>query len=95
MLTLLSHLYSHYAQILAMDLAENDRNLWETYNPDEPLESLYTRLNDCFDYMTAAGEPITELQVIRIAYHLVEETGKFQEDCRTWSAKLEQENTWT
>ena len=59
-LTLLSHLYVHYARILATDMAKNNKNLREAYNPDDPLESLYTRLNKCVDYATAAGEPITE-----------------------------------
>ena len=94
MLTLLSHLYAHYAQILATYLAENGRNIRETYNPDEPLENLYTRVNECIDYTTVAGEPINEGQVVRIAYGIVAETGKFQEDCRTWRSKSEQEKTW-
>ena len=63
-----------------MDLADNDRKLQETYNTEEPLKSLYTRLNECVDYSTAAGEPIAEVKVVRIAYGLVLETGQFQED---------------
>ena len=59
-LTLISHLNAHYAQILATDLSENDRKLRETYNPDKRLKSLYTSLNECIDYATVAGEPITE-----------------------------------
>ena len=76
------------------DLAENNRKLRKTYNTDEPLESLYTSLNECLDYATAAGEPIIEGQVVCITYSLVTETGQFKEDCRTWLAKSEQENTW-
>ena len=64
-----------------MDLTKNDRKLWETYNPDEPIKRLYTRLNKCVDYATTAGERITEGQVVRISYGLVTETGQFQEDC--------------
>ena len=78
MLTLLSNLYAHYAQILVTYLAENNRKLQETYNPDEPLEILYTKLNKCVDYATAAGEPITEGQVIQISYGLVVVTGDFR-----------------
>ena len=33
-LTLLSHLYVHYARILATDLADNDKKIWEAYNPN-------------------------------------------------------------
>ena len=45
-LKLLSHLYTHYARISATDLAENTKKLWEAYNSDEPLKSLYTSLNE-------------------------------------------------
>ena len=38
-----------------MDLVENDKKLREAYNPDETPKSLYTSLNECVDYATAAG----------------------------------------
>ena len=82
-------------RILATYLAKNNKNLREAYNTDEPLESLYTRIDECVDYTTAGGEPITGGQVVRIAYRLVAETAQLQEDCRTWRAKLEMEKTWT
>ena len=66
MLTLLSHMYTHYARIFSTDLAEINRKLQETYNLNEPLESLYTRLNECVDYATSTSEPITKGQVVRI-----------------------------
>ena len=50
--------------ILATDLAKNDKKLREAYNPDDPLKSLYTRLNECVDYTTVAGDPITEGKVV-------------------------------
>ena len=94
-LTIVIHLYVNYARIFATDLADNDKNLREPCNSDEPLKSLYTRLNECDDYATAVGEPIIEGQVIHIAYSLVTETGQFQEYCRTWCSKSELENTCT
>ena len=78
---------------MATYLAENDRKLWETYNTDKPLESLYTRPNECVEYATAAGEPITEGKFFGIAYGLVSETRQFQKDCWTWRAKFDQEKT--
>ena len=57
--SLLRHLYGNYARILATDFTDNENNLRELCNPDEPLKSLYTRLNECIDYATVAGEPIT------------------------------------
>ena len=79
-LQLLSHLYAHYASILATDLADNGKKLREANNTDNPLESLYTRLNECVDYATSTGKPIIEGQIVHNSYSLVTETGKFQED---------------
>ena len=73
-LTLLIHLYANYTRILVTDLTENDRKLQEIYNIDEPLESLYTRLNECVNYASVEGGPITEGQVVLTAYCLVAET---------------------
>ena len=79
-LLLIVHLYGHYAKISAIDLAENDANLREAFKPDKPLKILYTRMNECANYATTAGKPITEEQISHIAYVLVTETGQSQED---------------
>ena len=79
MIRLLIYLYNNYVRISATDLAKNNKNLREPYNLDEPPKSLYTRLNECVNYATAAGEPINEGQVVRIAHGFVTETGQFQE----------------
>ena len=63
-----------------MDLAAIGTKLREDFNPNNPLESLYMRLNEWVDYATTAGETTTEVQVMHIAYGLVVETGQFQED---------------
>ena len=77
------------------DLAENYGKLWETFNLDETLGSLYTRLNEWVNYGTLASETIKEEKVVRISYGLVAEIGQLQEDYQTWQAKLDEENTWT
>ena len=56
--TFLSQMHAHYARILDMDQVNNDKKLQESYNPDNPLEIFYTRLNKCVDYATVMGEPI-------------------------------------
>ena len=80
---------------MAIDLTKNGTNLRETFNPDDPVESLYMRLNECVDYETAADNTVTEGQVMRIAYIIVAETGQFQEDFQNRRAKSDPETTWT
>ena len=94
-LHLIIHIYNNYTRILSTDLTENDKNMREPYNLNNPIKSLYTRLNNCVNYSTAVGEQITEDQVICISDGLVAETGQFQEDFWTWCAKLYIEKTWT
>ena len=72
---LLTHLCKNYVRISPSDMAENDKRLLESYNTEEPLKSLIERLDECADFATAAGDPVSETQLARIAYVLVAETG--------------------
>ena len=87
MLNLINHLYRHYPMILATIIVAISEQLREIYYLDDPLERLYTRFNECVDYATSSSEPIIEGQLVRIAYGLVVETGKSQEDCHIWRVK--------
>ena len=66
--------------MLSTDLELNNYKMRQPFNIDEPVKSVYTRLNECIDYANLAGKPITEEQVVRIAYGLIAETGQFQEN---------------
>ena len=90
---LLTHLYENYARIYLSDMTANNERLRASYNSEEPLESLIERLDECADFATAAGEPVSETQLVRIAYGLVTETGQYPEDCRSW--KNQDDKSWT
>ena len=79
---LINHLYKQYARISSMGMAANDEIIRASYNSKEPLGSLTERLNECADFVTAASEPVSETQLVRITYVLVAETGQYPEDCR-------------
>ena len=80
---LIKHLYEHYAFISPSNMVVNDERLRVSYNAEDPLESIIERLNDCADFATADGEPVSETQLVCIAYGLVAKTGQYQEDCRS------------
>ena len=81
---LITHLYNHYTHISPSDMVENDERLRASYNTKEPPEILITRLNECTDFTTAAGEPVSETQLVRITYKLVADTGTYPEYCKAW-----------
>ena len=45
------------------------------------------------DFSTAAREPVSETQLVRITYGLVAETGHYPEDCRAW--RNQDDKSWT
>ena len=94
-MTLIYHLYTHYMRISVTELVKNNRKLREIFNPDEPLQNLYMRLNECVNYVTAAVKPITERRVVCIAYRLVAETGQNPGQLTNLAIQVELENTWT
>ena len=79
---LIAHLHDLYTCIASMEMAENDEIIHAPYNAEEPLESLIERLNESPDSATAASEPVSQTQLVRIAYGLVAETGQYPEDLR-------------
>ena len=68
---LLTHLYEKYACISPSDMMANDKRIRASYNAEDPLE----RLDECTDFATAIGEPVSETQLVSIAYELVVDTG--------------------
>ena len=90
---LLIHLYKNYARISSSDMAANDERLRTSYNAEETIKSLIERINDCADFATAAGEPVSETQLVHISYVLVAETGQYPEDCRSW--RNQDDKSWT
>ena len=43
--------------------------------------------------MTAAGEPVSETQQVRIVYGLAAKTGQYPEDSRAW--RNQDDKSWT
>ena len=83
-LELVQNLYLHYACISATDMSKSDEWLRSPYNAEDPLGGIIERLNKCTDFAAAASEPVSETQLVCIAYGIVADTGKYPEDCREW-----------
>ena len=64
---LITHIYEHYGRIIPLDMAVNDEILQASYKTEEPIESLIKRINECADFATASGEPVSETQLVHIA----------------------------
>ena len=65
----------HYVSISLTDMEANHERIRASYNSEELLESLLERINKCVNFATASSEPVSETQLVNIAYRLVSEKG--------------------
>jgi hypothetical protein len=91
---LIEHLLRTYGNITPTDLAENDLRFKAAYDPAEPIETLYSQLEDAMDYADAGANAYTPNQVVSNAYTLVFNTGMFPEACRDWRKLPAADKTW-
>ena len=57
-------------------MTANNERLRSACNAEEPLEGLIETLNNCADFAASASEPVSETDLVRIAYRIVAETGQ-------------------
>lgn len=91
---MIQHLYLNYGVITPAELDENDARMREPFDSTKPIEELFEQIEDATDYADAAGAPYNNAQVISRAYVLVLKTGEYNDACRDWRKRPEQEKTW-
>ena len=72
--------YPTYANISSADLQENDAVFCTPYDINQPIETLFKRVENCGDYDAAGNNPYSLEQVLGIAFQLVYQTGLFVDD---------------
>jgi hypothetical protein len=92
---LIAHLLQAYGNITPSDIATSDQKFRSAYDPAQPIEHLFSQIEDTMDFADAGGSPYTAAQVISNAYLLIFNTGLFQESCREWRRRPTAEQTWT
>jgi hypothetical protein len=66
----------------------------KTWDPQQPVETLFKQIQDCVDFAEAGGVAIGASQKLSSAYSKIFKSGKFNSACRRWDEKLEGEKTW-
>jgi hypothetical protein len=68
------------------------RRAWD---PQQPVETLFKKIQDCADYSEARGAPTGPSHQINVGYAKIFATGQFMSACRHWNEKPAAEKTWT
>ena len=85
-LQMLTHLHNTYGQLTGADRDANLARMNASWAPPVPIEMLFKQLTDGQRQAAAGGEPIPDTQVARMGYHIIFNTGLFNDACRDWPA---------
>ena len=68
--------------------------MYADWNPPTPIETLYEQLTDGQQFALKGGETIHDSQLVRKGYEITGKTGLFNEDCKEWRKKSDEEQTF-
>jgi hypothetical protein len=93
-LEILTHLLTYYAMIAATELTQNYERLNTSYDPNQPIETLFQQIQDAQAFAVAGGQPYGAAMIINVAYTLVFNTGLYPDACRSWQSRAAATKTW-
>jgi hypothetical protein len=91
---MLDHIFGTYGNITVADLEINFEHMRRAWDPQQPAESLFKKIQDCADYSEAGGVLIGHPQQINVGYAKIFATGHFMSAYRQWNEKPLAEKTW-
>jgi hypothetical protein len=81
-LQILTHLLTFYAMIAPTELTQNYERLNTPYDPTQPIETLFQKIQDARAFPVAGGQPYGAAMIVNVAYTLVFNTVLFPDACR-------------
>jgi hypothetical protein len=91
---MLDHLFLSYGSITAVDIEQNFENMRKSWDPQQPVETLFKQIQDCVDFTEAGGVAIGASQKNSSDYSKIFKSGKYNSACCRWDEKLEADKTW-
>jgi hypothetical protein len=93
-LQLLTHLLTYYAMIAPTELTHNYKCLNTPYDPNQPIKTLFQKIQDDRAFAVAGGQPYGAAMIVYLAYTLIFNTGLFPNACRAWQSGAISGKTW-
>jgi hypothetical protein len=80
--------------IAPTELTQNYKRLDTPYYPNQPIETLFQKIQDARDFAVAGGHPYGAEMIANVANTLVFNTGLFPDACRAWQSRAIAAKTW-
>ena len=83
-----------YGKVKPMDLEANNERLRKSYDPSDPIKTLFAQVNDANEYAFFAGFPKTDADLIHVAEVLLLKTSMFPQEYKDWRGLNPVNRTW-
>jgi hypothetical protein len=80
--------------IASTELTQNYERINTPYDPNQPIEKLFQKIQDARAFAVAGGQPYGAAMIVNVTYTLVFNTGFFPDACRAWQSRAIAGNTW-
>jgi hypothetical protein len=80
--------------IAPTELTKNYERLNATYDPNQPIETLFQQVQDARALAVAGGQPYGAAMIVNVTYTLVSNTGFFPDACRAWQSRALAGKRW-
>jgi hypothetical protein len=93
-LEILMHLKQTYGFINPTQLADNYNKMTAPINFQDPIQTLFKKIEDGVCYANAGTQPYIEAQYVNIAFLLILNIGTIPDSCRDWQRRTPVNQTW-
>ena len=92
---MITHLYTNYGIITAVDIMENEKRMDAPYDPSVAIESYFDQIEDAVEFAEAGNSPFTTSQITTKAFIQMFTTGLYKDECKAWNRLVPLSRTWT
>ena len=92
---ILTYLFETYGDVNPQELMSLRSEIEHmTFDPKEPVNAIFTEIEDFADIAEAINDPISTVQKCKLAYVVLQNTKRFKSGLREWDRKPLVEKTW-
>jgi hypothetical protein len=92
---LLLHLFTTYGKITPQQVKAKEMELYNMhYDISQPVDTVFNAVDDLADLAEHANSPMTQQQMMDLAYVIFAKQTILQQDLRTWNRRPVAERTW-
>ena len=93
-LQVFQYLFQTYGKIAELELIENEQKMKTPWNQDEPIETVFSQVEECAEFAQHGNAPFTNTKVLNEAYYIMAQAKIFKDTCKEWNKLPATEKIW-